>query len=130
MKNGKYAIYEEQEYSADYIKGKGVVLRSYDERDLNNGFQRYNGYNKDIICIKFVEKTQVSKFYRARTIVVYKGYEFEAVEEKDNMISIVTMVGDYKEWIRLGMKCIDKGVYQKWINKEEVEIKIIKEDLL
>ena len=27
------------------------------------------------------------------------------------------------------MKCIEKYVYQKWINKNEAEIKIVKENL-
>ena len=38
------------------------------------------------------------------------------------------MIGDYRDWVRLGMKSIDIGVYQKWINKNEAEIKIVKEN--
>ena len=37
--------------------------------------------------------------------------------------------GDYQEWIRLGMECIDKGMYQKWINKNEAEIEVLKEKI-
>lgn len=127
MKNGRYAIYNGKEYSADYIKGKGIILRSYDEKDLQKGFQEYNGFDKSIVGIKFVDKSQVSEFYRARTIAKYQGYTFEVVDEIGNQISIVTMVGDYQEWKRLEMKCIDKGVYQKWIDRDEAEIIIEKE---
>ena len=130
MKNGKYVIYKNKEYSADYIKGKGIVLRSYNAEDLDNGFQKYDGYNKEVVGIKFVEETEVTEFYRARTVAIHKGYEFEVVEEKNNEISIVAMTGDYRVWEEMGMKCIDKGVYQKWITKDEAEIKIIKENLL
>ena len=42
---------------------------------------------------------------------------------------ILTMNGDYQEWIRLGMECIDKGMYQKWINKNEAEIEVLKEKI-
>ena len=35
------------------------------------------------------------------------------MEEKENRILIVTMTGDYWDWLKLGMECIDKGVYQK-----------------
>lgn len=129
MKNGNYAIYEGKEYSADYIKGKGIVLRSENIEDLKNGFEIYDGYNKDIICIKFVEKTEIKEFYRIRTKAIYADYEFEVVDEKDEMISIVTMVGDYQIWESLNMKCIDRGVYQKWISKGDAEIKIVKEEL-
>ena len=55
-----------------------------------------------------------------------KGFEFEVVEEKEGEIFIVAITGDYRDWINLGMKCIDKGVYQKWIKKDEAEIKVIK----
>ena len=44
-------------------------------------------------------------------------------------ILILTMNGDYQEWIRLGMECIDKGMYQKWINKNEAEIEVLKEKI-
>ena len=37
------------------------------------------------------------------------------------------MISDHREWIRLRMKRIDIGVYQKWINKNEAEVKIVKE---
>lgn len=93
-------------------------------------FKKYDGYNKEIVGIKFVEETEVTEFYRARTVAIHKGYEFEVVEEKNNEISIAAMTGDYRVWEEMGMKCIDKGVYQKWITKDEAEIKIIKENLL
>lgn len=129
MRNGNFVIYQGKEYQADYIKNKGIVLRSPNIKDLEIGFQKYEGYNKDIICIKYVEKEAIQEFYRMRTKAIYQGFEFEVVEEKGDEISIVTMTGDYRDWLNLNMKCIDKGVYQKWINKDEAEIKIIKENL-
>ncbi len=39
------------------------------------------------------------------------------------------MTGDYRDWLSLGMDCIEKGVYQKWINKKEANLKIVKEQL-
>ena len=58
-----------------------------------------------------------------------KGFEFRVMDETEDKLSIVTMIGDYRDWIRLGMKSIDIGVYQKWINKNEAEIKIVKEKI-
>lgn len=130
MKKERFAVYNNKTYSADFIKGKGIVLCSEDIRDIdNNGFQKYDGYNKEIAAIKFVNKREISEFYQLNAIAVYSGYEFKVLEEKDDMVSIVAMTGDYRNWLNLGMKCIDKGVYQKWLSKEEVEIKIVKEQL-
>ena len=60
---------------------------------------------------------------------VYEGYKFIVVDETEKQILILTMNGDYQEWIRLGMECIDKGMYQKWINKNEAEIEVLKEKI-
>ena len=57
-----------------------------------------------------------------------KGFEFRVMDETEDKLSIVTMIGDYRDWVRLGMKSIDIGVYQKWINKNEAEVKIVKEN--
>ena len=43
-------------------------------------------------------------------------------------ISIVSMIGDYRMWKSMGMKIIDKGVYQKWIKKSEAEIELEKDN--
>ncbi|WP_290848963.1 hypothetical protein [Eubacterium sp. LMAG:50] len=56
-----------------------------------------------------------------------KGFEFRVMDETEDKLSIVAMGGDYREWVRLGMKFVERFVYQKWINKNEAEIKIVKE---
>ena len=106
MKDGKYAIYLGNEYTAGETQEGKIVLRSTD-----------------------IEDVKITEYYRIRTMAIYKGFEFEIVEETEDKLSIVTMIGDYRDWVRLGMKSIDIGVYQKWINKNEAEIKIVKENL-
>ena len=132
MKDGKYAIYLGKEYTSGLNKNGKLILRSSDIKDTNNGFEacepfNFKGVKDDIVCIKYVNRSEVEEYYRARTKATYSGYEFQVVEENCEMISIVTMKGDYGIWERLGMSCIDKGVYQKWINKDEAEIKVEKE---
>ena len=56
-----------------------------------------------------------------------KGFEFRVMDETEDKLSIVAMGGDYREWVRLGMEFVERFVYQKWINKNEAEIKIVKE---
>ena len=50
------------------------------------------------------------------------------MDETEDKLSIVAMGGDYREWVRLGMKFVERFVYQKLINKNEAEIKIVKEN--
>ena len=134
MKDGEFAIYLGKEYSAGKIEKGKIVLRSTDIEDVKNGFEPCKPFNikyieDKIVCMKFVNSSEITEYYRIRTMAIYKGFEFEIVEETEDKLSIVTMIGDCREWKRLGMKCIEKYVYQKWINKNEAEIKIVKENL-
>lgn len=132
MKVGKYAIYSGKEYTAGIMKEGKIILRSMELEDIKLGFEKCEPFifkGEQIQCIKLVDRAEVSEFYRIKTKALYKGLEFEVMDEEDEMISIVGVIGDYREFLNLGMKCIDKGVYQKWINKEEVEIKVVKEQL-
>ena len=134
MKNGVYAIYLGKEYTSGLNKDGKIILRSSDIGDINNGFMEcepfsFKGLKKNIVCVKYVNRDEVEEYYRLRTKAIYTGYEFEIVEEKDDLVSIVAMTGDYRVWEKMGMHCIDKGVYQKWINKKEAEIKVEKEAL-
>ena len=133
MKDGKYAIYLGKEYSAGEIEKGKIVLRSTDIEDVKNGFEPCKPFNiryveDKIVCIKFVNSSEITEYYILRTMAIYKGFEFQADEETEDMLSIVVMGGDCRGWKRLGMKSIDIGVYQKWINKNEAEVKIVKEN--
>ena len=133
MKDGKYAIYLGREYSAGETQEGKIVLRSTDIEDVKNGFEPCKPFNiryveDKIVCIKFVNSSEITEYYILRTMAIYKGFEFIVDEETEDMLSIVAMGGDCRGWKRLGMKCIEKYVYQKWINKNEAEIKIVKEN--
>lgn len=111
------------------IKKDGrIVLRSEDDASKKEGFvEKEIGNNR--IYIKYVQKDEIEEIYDKKTYAVYEGYKFIVVDETEKQILILTMKGDYQEWIRLGMECIDKGMYQKWINKNEAEIEVLKEKI-
>ena len=134
MKDGKYAIYLGREYSAGETQEGKIVLRSTDIEDVKNGFEPCKPFNiryveDKIVCMKYVNSSEITEYYILRTMAIYKGFEFIVDEETEDMLSIVAMGGDCRGWKRLGMKCIEKYVYQKWINKNEAEIKIVKEKI-
>ena len=134
MKDGEFAIYLGKEYSAGKIEKGKIVLRSTDIEDVKNGFEPCKPFNiryveDKIVCMKYVNSSEITEYYILRTMAIYKGFEFIVDEETEDMLSIVAMGGDCRGWKRLGMKCIEKYVYQKWINKNEAEIKIVKEKI-
>ena len=108
------------------------MLRSTDIEDVKNGFEPCKPFNikyieDKIVCMKFVNSPEITEYFIIRTMAFYKGFEFQVVEETEDKLSIEATGGDCREWKRLGMKCIERYVYQKWINKNEAEIKIVKE---
>lgn len=104
-----------------------VILRSNDEKDINDGFINNTGINKSVKCYKYVLKSELDEIYRKNIKAEYNGYEFSVIDQNDDMLLISTMTGNYKVWLQLGMESVDKGVYQKWVDKKHLIIKIEKE---
>lgn len=129
MRNNLWVIYKGKEYSASLCQDGSIILRSGEESDINYGFTKYNGVNKSIKCFKYVLKSEVEEIYRKNIKAQYLGYEFLVIDEVESKILICTINGDYNIWLKLGMECVDKGVYQKWIDKNEAVVKIEKEKL-
>lgn len=136
MRNGYFAVYKGKEYTSDASrKGEKIILRSDDIKDIEKGFEscepficRYGGKEERIVGIKEVEHSELEAYYRLRTFAYYKGYKFEVMGEKDDMILITSIGGDYRDWLNLGMERIDKFYCQKWIKKSEAEIVVERED--
>ena len=85
MKDGKYAIYLGNEYTAGETQEGKIVLRSTDIEDVKNGFEPCKPFNikyieDKIVCMKFVNSSEITEYYRIRTKAIYKGFEFEVVE--------------------------------------------------
>ena len=100
---------------------------------MKNGFEPCKPFNiryveDKIVCMKFVNSSEITAHYYIETKAIYKGFEFRVMDETEDKLSIVAMGGDYRDWVRLGMKGVERYVYQKWINKNEAEIKIVKEN--
>ena len=128
MGNITFAIYKGIEYSAGIKKDGTVVLRSEDDASKKEGVvEKQIGNNR--IYIKYVQRDEIEEIYDKKVYAVYEGYKFIVVGETEKQILILTMNGDYQEWIYLGMECIDKGMYQKWINKSEAKIEVLKEKI-
>lgn len=128
MGNITFAIYKGIEYSAGIKKDGTVVLRSEDDASKKEGFvEKQIGNNR--IYIKYVQRDEIEEIYDKKIYAVYEGHKFIVVDETEKQILILTMNGDYQEWIYLGMECIDKGMYQKWINKSEAKIEVLKEKI-
>lgn len=129
MKSNIFVIYKGKEYQAGMRADGSIILRSYDENDIINGFTINTGINKDVKCYKYVLKSEVDEIYIKNIKAEYNGYEFSVIDESNDKLLICAMTGNYKTWLQLGMESSDKGVYQKWVEKKYLTVKIDKEDI-
>ena len=129
MKSNIFATYKGKEYQAGIRADGSIILRSNNENDISNGFTKNNGVNKSIKCYKYVLKSEIDEIYRKNIRAEYSGYEFSVIDERDEMLLICTMTGNYQVWAQLGMVSVDKGIYQKWVEKKYLIVKTEKEGI-
>ncbi len=134
MKDTTTALYNGKEYSAGFKDDKIIILRSTDENDIKKGFVicepfKFRDVEKDIVCFKYVSRKEIDGIYDIVTTANYQGYSFDVIGDDGDKILLCTMTLDYRICQNLGMECVDKGIYQKWINKREAKIKVKKEML-
>lgn len=108
MKSGKYTIYQGKEYTSGKKSGK-IVLRSTNIKDIEeNGFKACEPFKicqekENIVCMKFVEPSEVNNFYRLDTKAIYKGFKFDVLLEKDDEILIASLGSNINVGIRRGI---------------------------
>lgn len=135
MLEANYALY----LGKEYLSGRGVdgkiVLRSSSMEDVKLGFEvckpfYFRNGKVKIVCLKFVNGSDVEAYYKKRTRAVYDGSEYDVVEERGNKIRLVPLQDDGWKWEKMGVGYpLDTGM-SKWINKEEVKITVQIENLL
>ena len=125
MRDTTTALYKGKEYDASIGENGEITLISDNEDDVRKGFILY----RNIKYIKQVDRKDIDGIYDIVTTANYQGYSFEVIDADGDKILLCTMKLDYRICENLRMECIDKGVYQKWINKREAKIKVKKEML-
>ncbi len=115
MRNGIYAVYQGNEYEAG-TKANSFFLRSYNSNDVAKGFFLYKG----TVYIKDVQRSDLEEVYSVTTFAEYQNVKLQIIKEDGDKILLSGMVGDYRIFENLGMDMVDRGVYHKWVNKNDV----------
>lgn len=135
MQEVSYAVY----LGKEYLSGRGVdgkiVLRSSSLEDVNRGFERckpfyYRNGRQKIVCLKFVNGSDVEAYYKKRTKAVYAGTEYEVLEERGNRIRLVPSQDVGWKWENTGVSYPFNTGLSKWIDKDEATITVQIENLL
>lgn len=128
--NKRCATYKGKTYSASLRIDGSVMLRSTNEIDIKNGFQPNNNKGSQYKCFKIVPRSDISELYDIVDRIEYKGYVGEILEEQGNQIfiEIDNLLEDEAQTLKMDY-ATDKGIYVKWVNKSEVQIKSDKTEL-
>lgn len=114
MKDGIFAIYMGNEYEVGLKEDGSFILRSQNSKDLANGFTLYKG----VIYIKVVQRSELEEVYKIRNYATYQGYKFGV--EKEDGDKLLLHTGDYTIYQKLNLEMVDRGVYNKWVSKNDV----------
>ncbi len=142
QKGKKFAAYHQKTYVTDITLDGNFILYFTDLEDASKGFEeckpfQISGIEQNIVCIKYVNPAEIDSYFKITIIAIYGEDEFEVMEERGEMLFIATLYenGKMKEdkvWEGIGMVPMDKyrDRHQKWIKKEEAEIRFEVEELL
>lgn len=118
MKEGNYCLYKNNiyDYSIDF-DGNSFVSTT-DKSIIDDSFAGPNmrGFYK-----KKVNISELDKVFRAEHYVIIDGTELDVLGQKDEMVLVGT--SDARVAERLGLGRTDKYYYEKWIAKQNTEIK-------
>lgn len=126
MKYELIAVYREKEYPAFISKEGKIGLRSTDVTDVINGFTPIKFVENTYV--KYVLRSEIDRLFKRYTKAEYRGYIFEVDGEDDGQLSLYSLIDDYRINETLGFQCVDRGVYQKWVKRQDVKITIEEEE--
>jgi hypothetical protein len=118
MRNGKYCVYEGNEYQFERgPNGLGVELLAEDREDQKKGFSKSVDYK--VFFTKFVEFSEVTAYYYLITLCRYKNHEFQVMRKNGSQILIHTNYYHVYDELRPQIFQPEEGVYEAWIEKSE-----------
>lgn len=110
-----FAIYNGKEYEVSPMGEDSYALISTDLKDLKQGFsQHFSGK-----YIKNVKRDTLQELYFINTLALYRGHKFGVSAEKDDQLLIGT--SDYELLEKFNLVFVDRGVYEKWVDKCDLE---------
>jgi hypothetical protein len=121
IKNGEYTEYDGNEYRIGCFTSSTVNLISNDPASIYKGFidiTHPNNPNK--VFRKIVPLKNIGKVYKVHTIAIYHGLPVGIESYHDDKILLATSDPIFlKEY---GFEEVDRMVYMKEVNRDEVEL--------
>lgn len=72
-----------------------------------------------MIYIYKVTSEEITSIFAISTKVIYKGYQFGVMSEKEDQLLLFT--GNYDAYKQLKMDVAGKCEYEKWVDKKDID---------
>ena len=123
IRYGFYTLYHDKEYRITRRDGYAKLI-SHDIEELKNGFTESDPYNGLRYFTKLIPPSEIEDVYEIATFAIYQGYEFPIIHETNSgsyvLVASSSMPVELLE--KLEFQQVDKGVFQKKIKKDEVDL--------
>lgn len=122
IKSGYYALYKGQEYFfTRHMETRELYICTYDKNLIDDTFVKSNGGSG--LYEKIVHPFDLDDVYRITTYAYVEGNRQLGVrKETENMVLVFTN-GEDKDLIeKFHLEEVDRGVFQGWISKDEVQL--------
>ena len=98
-----------------YTKYKGEEYRVFNYEDLNN-VEIMNLKTEEII---YVDRKELEDIFYIDTWCIYKGEKLQVMKEKGDKL----LISGYNDRVgkMFNMKLIERGIYELWVDKKDVE---------
>ncbi|WP_434776845.1 hypothetical protein [Neisseria sp. Ec49-e6-T10] len=118
IRNAIYTVYDGVEYRIFCDRYGKYILVSHDKDDESKGFIRED--DQEEIYLKDITPSEVSEVYGINTFGIYKGCEVGVRMDDKTGDKVLLGVGDAMIASKLEFEFDERGVYMKWVPRDEV----------
>ncbi|HEU4718615.1 MAG TPA: hypothetical protein VFU15_12310 [Bacteroidia bacterium] len=117
MRNFEIALYCDQEFEITESNNEHYKLIYHGS--ISPGFGFYPSPKWPNIFVRQINKSDIKSGYQASTFANYKGFKFHVDRYENEKYRLTT--GDEKVYAQLHLNMIDRGWYEIWVDKSEIE---------
>ncbi|HEY0640175.1 MAG TPA: hypothetical protein VGD67_21305 [Pseudonocardiaceae bacterium] len=116
---GYFARYGERLYKSNAVapSAPAVPLIHYGDDVPDVGFEKL----KDGVWRRRVPRSELTEYYRLEYRCMYRNLDCSMSREEGDDVEVLYLAGNSYAAAEAGMKEIDRGVFQAWVPRSELE---------
>lgn len=131
LEKGYYAIYRGKEYHVTCMMDTNEIkIYTYDKSLADESFIEHSWFENSKVYEKYVKPSDLDDVYDVTPVAYIDGNrKLGIMKEKDDMLLVFTGRGHMDLIEKFQLKEVDRGVFEGWISKDEVQLVEEREDM-